>query len=184
MDILWVGIAFIFGMRFSRIKLPPLVGYLAAGAGLSAFGYEAGAALHGIAHLGVLFLLFTVGLHLRLKNIIRTEVLGTGGIHLLVSTALFIPVSLALGYDLTAALIIGIVLGFSSTVLTAKNLEPGAAGAAAVASRDYQAGGMEQRGGAETVIRTDAGHRWRPRPDSSPPGWLFLLHCSLPYLLL
>jgi predicted Kef-type K+ transport protein len=123
MDILWVGVAFIFGMLFSRIKLPPLVGYLAAGAALSAYGYEAGAALHEIAHLGVLFLLFTVGLHLRLKNIVRTEVLGTGGIHLLISTALFIPISLALGYDLTAALIISIVLGFSSTVLTAKNLE-------------------------------------------------------------
>ena len=123
MDILWVGVAFIFGMLFSRIKLPPLVGYLAAGAALSAYGYEAGPALHEIAHLGVIFLLFTVGLHLRLKNIIRKEVLGTGGIHLLVSTAIFMPVAWAFGYDLIAALIISIVLGFSSTVLTAKNLE-------------------------------------------------------------
>ena len=123
MDILWVGVAFIFGMLFSRIKLPPLVGYLAAGAALSAYGYEAGAALHEVAHIGVLFLLFTVGLHLRLKNIIRTEVLGTGGIHLLISTGIFTPIALVFGYDLIASLIIAIVLGFSSTVLTAKNLE-------------------------------------------------------------
>lgn len=123
MDILWVGVAFIFGMLVSRIKLPPLVGYLAAGAALSAYGYHGGPALEEIAHLGVLFLLFTVGLHLRLKNIIRTEVLGTGGIHLLVSTGLFVPISLAFGYDLIASVIIGLVLGFSSTVLTAKNLE-------------------------------------------------------------
>ncbi len=123
MDILWIGVAFIFGMAFSRIKLPPLVGYLAAGAALSAYGYEAGAALHEVAHLGVLFLLFTVGLHLRLKNIIRTEVLGTGGIHLLVSTVIFTPIALAFGYGLLASVIIAIVLGFSSTVLTAKNLE-------------------------------------------------------------
>lgn len=123
MDIVWIGIAFIFGMLFSRIKLPPLVGYLAAGAALSAYGYEAGPALHEIAHLGVLFLLFTVGLHLRLKNIVRTEVIGTGGIHLIISTTLFTPVALAFGYDLLASLIIGVVLGFSSTVLTAKNLE-------------------------------------------------------------
>ncbi|MDZ7692446.1 MAG: cation:proton antiporter family protein [Balneolaceae bacterium] len=123
MDILWVGVAFIFGMLFSRIKLPPLVGYLAAGAALSVYGYEAGAALHEVAHIGVLFLLFTVGLHLRMKNIIRTEVLGTGGIHLLISTVIFIPIALAFGYDLVASLIIAIVLGFSSTVLTAKNLE-------------------------------------------------------------
>ena len=123
MDILWVGVAFIFGMLVSRIKLPPLVGYLAAGAALSAYGYHGGAALEEIAHLGVLFLLFTVGLHLRLKNIIRVEVLGTGGIHLLISVALFFPLSVAFGYGYMAALIIAIVLGFSSTVLTAKNLE-------------------------------------------------------------
>ncbi|HKK44748.1 MAG TPA: cation:proton antiporter family protein [Balneolaceae bacterium] len=123
MDILWVGVAFICGMLVSRIKLPPLVGYLAAGATLGAYGYEAGAALHEVAHLGVLFLLFTVGLHLRIKNVIRLEVLGTGGIHLLITTGIFIPVSLALGYDFISSVIIGIVLGFSSTVLTAKTLE-------------------------------------------------------------
>lgn len=123
MDILWVGVAFIFGMMVSHIKLPPLVGYLAAGVILGAYGYEAGTALHEVAHLGVLFLLFTVGLHLRLKNITRIEVFGTGSIHLLATTAIFIPVSLALGYDLSSSVIIGIVLGFSSTVLTAKNLE-------------------------------------------------------------
>lgn len=123
MDIIWIGVAFIFGMLFSRIKLPPLVGYLAAGAALSAYGYEAGPALHEIAHLGVLFLLFTVGLHLRLKNIVRTEVIGTGGIHLVISTALFTPIALAFGYHWLASLIIAIVLSFSSTVLTAKNLE-------------------------------------------------------------
>lgn len=123
MDILWIGVAFICGMLFSRIQLPPLIGYLTAGAVLGAYGYEAGAALHEVAHLGVLLLLFTVGLHLRLKNITRIEVLGTGSIHLLITTTIFIPISLALGYDITSALIIGIVLGFSSTVLTAKNLE-------------------------------------------------------------
>jgi len=123
MDILWVGVAFLFGILVSRIKLPPLVGYLAAGAALSAYGYEAGAALHEIAHLGVLFLLFTVGLHLRLKNIIRIEVIGTGGIHLLISTLIFLPITIVLGYSLGVSLIISIVLSFSSTVLTAKSLE-------------------------------------------------------------
>lgn len=123
MDVLWIGVAFIFGMSVSRLKLPPLVGYLAAGIALWAYGYEAGDALHEIAHLGVLFLLFTVGLHLRLKNIFRMEVFGTGGIHLLISTILFTPIALIFGYNMEAALIIAIVLGFSSTVLTAKNLE-------------------------------------------------------------
>lgn len=123
MDILWIGVAFLFGMLFSRVKLPPLVGYLVAGGALSAYGYEAGNALHEIAHLGVLFLLFTVGLHLRFKNIIRSEVLGTGSVHLLISSLFFIPLAYMLGYGITASVIIGLVLSFSSTVLTAKNLE-------------------------------------------------------------
>ncbi|MDX1670878.1 MAG: cation:proton antiporter family protein [Balneolaceae bacterium] len=123
MDVLWISSAFLLGILFSRIKLPPLVGYLAAGALLAAYGYESGPVLEEIAHLGVIFLLFTVGLHLRIKNIVRAEVIGAGGIHLIISTGLFMPVAMIFGYSLIPSLIIGLALGFSSTVLTAKNLE-------------------------------------------------------------
>ncbi|MEX0661404.1 MAG: cation:proton antiporter family protein [Balneolaceae bacterium] len=123
MDIIWVGVAFIFGIGVARFHLPPLVGYLAAGLALAAFGYEAGDMLKEISHLGILFLLFTVGLHIRIKNILRYDILGIGLIHLAISTAIFTPISLFFGYGLQAAIIISITLGFSSTVLTAKNLE-------------------------------------------------------------
>jgi predicted Kef-type K+ transport protein len=79
--------------------------------------------LHELAHLGVIFLLFTVGLHISLKNILQREVLGVGLIHLLISVAIFIPVSLYFGLSLEASIIIAITLGFSSTVLAAKGLE-------------------------------------------------------------
>jgi predicted Kef-type K+ transport protein len=68
-------------------------------------------------------LLFTVGLHIKLKNIIQSEVLGAGLVHLAASTALFVPICMYFGFNLEAAIIIIITLGFSSTVLTAKNLE-------------------------------------------------------------
>lgn len=123
MDIIWVGVAFLFGFIVSRMQLPPLVGYLAAGLALAGWGYEPGAMLKEISHLGVIFLLFTVGLHIRIKNIVRIEILGVGLTHLLISTAVFTPVCLFFGFDLQAAVIISITLGFSSTVLTAKNLE-------------------------------------------------------------
>lgn len=123
MDIIWVGVAFLCGFLISRIHLPPLVGYLAAGILLSVFGYESGDMLQNISHLGVLFLLFTVGLHIRIKNILRPDVLGVGLTHILISTAIFTPVSLLFGFDPEAAVIIGLTLGFSSTVLTAKHLE-------------------------------------------------------------
>ena len=60
MDIVWVGVAFVFGILVSRIHIPPLVGYLVAGLTLGAIGYEEGNILNEIAHLGVVFLLFTV----------------------------------------------------------------------------------------------------------------------------
>ena len=90
---------------------------------MSFTSYESGALLSEIAHLGVIFLLFTVGLHFRLKNILQTEVLGVGLTHLSISSLLFTPLCLYFGLGLEAALFIGITLGFSSTVLTAKTLE-------------------------------------------------------------
>jgi predicted Kef-type K+ transport protein len=64
MDIVWIGVAFVLGLLVNRLYIPPLVGYLLAGICLSVFGYEGGELLHEIAHLGVIFLLFTVGLHI------------------------------------------------------------------------------------------------------------------------
>lgn len=123
MDIIWIGFAFLLGFAVSRFRLPPLVGYLAAGLLLSVYGYQAGELLHEIAHIGVLFLLFTVGLHIRVKNILRIDVLGVGLSHLIISTAIFFPISLFFGFSVTASAIIAVALSFSSTVLAAKNLE-------------------------------------------------------------
>lgn len=123
MDIVWVGFAFIVGIIASRANIPPLVGYLVAGLILSFTGYEPGIVLSEVSHLGVIFLLFTVGLHINLKNIFQIEVLSVAISHLLISTILFTPISLYFGLNLEAAIVISITLGFSSTVLTAKMLE-------------------------------------------------------------
>lgn len=123
MDIFWIGLAFLFGLLLNRFYIPPLVGYLLAGFALSFVPYEPGPLLHEIAHLGVIFLLFTVGLHIRIRNILQKEVLGVGLIHLTLSSIIFLPASLYFGLSLEAAVIISITLGFSSTVLAAKDLE-------------------------------------------------------------
>ena len=123
MDIVWIGLAFLFGLILNRLHIPPLVGYLLAGLGLSFTSYEPGFMLHEIAHLGVIFLLFTVGLHISLKNILQKEVLGPGLIHLFISSVIFVPVSLYFGLSVEAAVIVAVTLGFSSTVLAAKGLE-------------------------------------------------------------
>ncbi len=124
MEILWLGIAYVLGMGVKQLKLPPLIGYLIAGVILSAFGItDENGLLHTIGHYGVIFLLFTVGLHLRLKNILRPEVFGAGSIHLIISAGIFLGISMAFGYTFIEGLIIGTLLGFSSTVLAAKTLE-------------------------------------------------------------
>ncbi|MBO6535558.1 MAG: cation:proton antiporter [Balneolaceae bacterium] len=124
MEILWLVLAYVLGMGMQALRLPPLIGYLAAGIILSLSGLHIETeVIHELGHLGVLLLLFTVGLHLRLKNIIQPEVFGAGGIHLLVSAIIFAGIAFAFGYDPVASIIIGVLLGFSSTVLAAKALE-------------------------------------------------------------
>ncbi len=99
MDVLWIGLAYILGLAVSYVRVPPLVGYLGAGFLLASFGFE-GVVIAGIAHLGVLFLLFTVGLNLRFKNIWRPEVLGAGSIHLFISGVIFFAAALGFGYGI------------------------------------------------------------------------------------
>ena len=124
MEFLWIAIAYVLGMAVKAIRLPALIGFLIAGIILSLTGIEVNKYLiHEIGHLGVLLLLFTVGLHLRLKNIVRAEVFGAGGLHLLISAGIFTGIASIFNYELVESIIIGVLLGFSSTVLAAKALE-------------------------------------------------------------
>ncbi len=115
--------AFLLGLAASALRLPPLVGYLGGGLALYGVGATGTELLHEIGHIGVLLLLFTVGLHLRLKSVLRREIFGTGVAQLAISAFLFSVIGMALGLDPVAAAIIAVVLGFSSTVLAAKTLE-------------------------------------------------------------
>ncbi len=122
MDVVWVGTAYIVGLLGSRIGFPPLVGYLLAGFILYVFGIRSSENLLGLADIGVWLLLFTVGLKLRIQTLIRSEVLGAGGLHLLISSGVMLLVmSASLG--LSNALYLAVGLAFSSTVLAIKLLE-------------------------------------------------------------
>ena len=107
--------AFALGLLASRLALPPLVGYLVAGFLLAGTGIRGTAFLHQIAEIGVLLLLFSVGLKLRLKDLLDPRVLLSGGLHL----GLFAT----LAFLYTKNLPLALALGFSSTVLVAKVLE-------------------------------------------------------------
>lgn len=123
-EAVWIGAAFALGLAMRPFGLPPLVGYLGAGFALNAAGFAGGPVLERVAHLGVLLLLFTVGLKLRLRNLVRAEVWATALIHLALSGAFVFAVVYAF-FDLRwqTALVLGAALGFSSTVVAAKVLE-------------------------------------------------------------
>jgi predicted Kef-type K+ transport protein len=87
MDPLWIVAAFFFGTIVARLSQPPLVGYLVAGFVLNSFGIEGGQTLQDIANAGVTLLLFTIGLKLKIKSLIRPEVWAGATIHMVLTVA-------------------------------------------------------------------------------------------------
>ena len=129
-EALWISFAFGLGLLVRVVGLPPLVGYLAAGfvlSGLSAatdITVEATDVLQHIAHLGVLLLLFTVGLKLKVRSIISPEVIGGSLLHFGITCAIFTPgIYLLMNLEWQTAFLLAVALSFSSTVLAAKVLE-------------------------------------------------------------
>jgi predicted Kef-type K+ transport protein len=132
MDPLWILTAFILGFIGFRIGLPPLVGYLIAGFVLQAFGVEGGETLDRIADLGVMLLLFSIGLKLKLRNLLRPEIWAGASLHMMVTVLVFGAGIFALSYsgvsafsalDFKLSLMIAFALSFSSTVFAVKVLE-------------------------------------------------------------
>lgn len=64
-ELLYILVAFVLGFGFQKIGLPPLLGYLAGGFLLAGFGYTSTQTIEQLAHIGVIFLLFTLGLKIR-----------------------------------------------------------------------------------------------------------------------
>ncbi|MHA7878898.1 MAG: cation:proton antiporter domain-containing protein [Saccharospirillum sp.] len=129
-EVIGLSLAFVFGLLVKRVGLPPLVGFLLSGFALNALGPHVGLpaytgpVLEHVAHLGVLLLLFTVGLKLKLKNIVQPVVVGGALLHFAISTGVF-AAGLWAFTDLAidTVLLLAIVLSFSSTVLAAKVLD-------------------------------------------------------------
>ena len=127
-----IAVAFAAGLCASVLRLPPMVGFLAAGFVLNALGFESTGVLQRLADLGVTLLLFTIGLKLDVRVLMRAEVWGAASLHILGSTAmlgLFLVALKATGLVMMQSLqwhtvlLLGFALSFSSTVFAVKVLE-------------------------------------------------------------
>lgn len=131
-DVSWISLAFVLGYMAKLINLPPMVGFLITGFVLNYFGITSGETLQKLADLGITLLLFTIGLKLNLKMLVRPQVWLVTALHSSIIIALFGALIFSLsmtgvvlfsGLDLKQSLMIAFALSFSSTVFVVKSLE-------------------------------------------------------------
>ncbi len=130
---IWIGSAFLSGFIFKRLSLPPMLGFLLAGFLMNFLGLTAGSlALDKIADLGIILLLFSIGLKLDLKGLTKPEIWGGSTIHALFTISFLTLLILGAGMfgvahltnlNLAQAALIGLALSFSSTIFAIKFLE-------------------------------------------------------------
>jgi CPA2 family monovalent cation:H+ antiporter-2 len=122
------AVAFVFGFLASRLKLPPLAGYLLAGVALGPHspGFVGNVELAGqLAEIGVVLLMFGVGLHFSPGDLMRVRRIALPGAALQMGIASVLGIGLALSWawDLPAAIVFGISLSVASTVVVLRVLE-------------------------------------------------------------
>jgi CPA2 family monovalent cation:H+ antiporter-2 len=121
-------LAFAFGVVAQRLRLPPLVGYLVAGIAVGPFtpGYVADQNIaNQLAEIGVILLMFGVGLHFSLKDLLSVRAIAVPGALAqgLVATPLGMGVGWWLGWSVGAGVIFGIALSVASTVVLLRVLQ-------------------------------------------------------------
>lgn len=122
------GLAFILGFVAVRLRLPAIVGYLVAGIviGPATPGFVADAALSAqLAEIGVMLLMFGVGLHFSLEDLLLVRKIAITGalVRMAIVTAAGVALAAWWGWSLGAGLILGLALSVASTVVVLKALE-------------------------------------------------------------
>jgi len=124
--LLLLSVAAIAVMR--KVNLPPILGYLIVGvlAGEHSLGWiPSGDTIDFLAELGVVFLLFMIGLEVSIPHLMSMKkiLLGLGGLQVILSTLSTIVIAYWLGFSLEAAFAVGGALALSSTAIVIKQLQ-------------------------------------------------------------
>ncbi|WP_082522198.1 YbaL family putative K(+) efflux transporter [Ramlibacter sp. Leaf400] len=121
-------LAFVLGALAHRLRLPPLAGYLLAGVALGPHtpGFVADQALaNELAEIGVILLMFGVGLHFSLKDLLAVRRVAVPGalVQIAVATALGWALGRSFGWSDPASLVFGLSLSVASTVVLLRALQ-------------------------------------------------------------
>ena len=122
------ALAFVFGYFANRLRLPPLVGYLLAGVVIGTFtpDFVASSAIAGqLAEIGVILLMFGVGLHFSVDDLmaVRRIVFPGAFAQIVIATAIGTGMAMLWGWSLGGGLVLGLCLSVASTVVLLKALE-------------------------------------------------------------
>lgn len=121
-------IAFIFGFAANKLRLPPLIGYLLAGVAIGPFtpGFVAdGGLATQLAEIGVILLMFGVGLHFSASDLLAVKSIAVPGAigQIAVATLLGVGIAHLWGWSIGAGIVFGLSLSVASTVVLLKALE-------------------------------------------------------------
>ncbi len=127
MVVIGLSLAAIFGTIAHRLKISPIAGYLLAGVivGPHTPGFVADQSLAlELAELGVILLMFGVGLHFSIKELLSVRAIAIPGaiVQILVSTLLGLILAKLFGWSLGSALMFGLALSVASTVVLMRTL--------------------------------------------------------------
>jgi monovalent cation:H+ antiporter-2, CPA2 family len=123
-----IVLAFILGTVAQRFRISPLVGYLLAGVAVGPFtpGFVADAGLAAeLAEIGVILLMFGVGLHFSLNELLAVRTIAIPGAlaQIAVATLMGIGLASALGWSISSGIVFGLALSCASTVVLLRALE-------------------------------------------------------------
>jgi CPA2 family monovalent cation:H+ antiporter-2 len=123
-----LGLAFVFGTIAQRLRIPPLVGYLLAGVAVGPFtpGYVADQALATeLAELGIILLMFGVGLHFSLKDLLSVKAIAIPGaiVQIAVATVMGLGLAMLMQWKVSEGLVFGLALSVASTVVLLRALQ-------------------------------------------------------------
>lgn len=121
-------LAFLGGLFASKLRLPPLVGYLLAGVALGPFtpGIVGNADVASqLAEIGIILLMFGVGLHFSIKDLMEVRAIAIPGAiaQIAVATGSGLALALLWGWGIGAGLVLGLALSVASTVVLLRALE-------------------------------------------------------------